>query len=363
MTSPTTEPVSFEALAGWSVDAAEDALAAFAKSLDALNGHESDRPGYGDLKEHCAAAAALIAAGPVSRDEARAFFEQRFVPHAVKHDEPQGLLTGYYEPVLAGSRTKSDAFPIPLLRRPPDLVNLIDDSLRAVAGATFTHARQTPDGVVPYPTRREIELGALDDLDLPFVYLADPVDTFFLHVQGSGLIALDDGSEVRVGYDGKNGHPYTSVGKYVISLGELSPEEATLEGLKAWLQADEARGQAALWQNESFIFFRELGPASETSTLGARGIPLTSDRSLAADAGCHELGLPVFVVSPTLTHAGDADGFRRLMVAQDVGSAIRGPERGDIFFGVGERAGHLAGITKHPGNFFVLLPRPVAETP
>lgn len=227
---------------------------------------------------------------------------------------------------------------------------------------SLTHARQGPSGIEPYPTRQQIEEGALEGIASPILYLADPVDAFFLHVQGSGLIELDDGDRVRIGYDGKNGHPYSSVGRYIISLGAMTAEEATLDSIKDWLKADARRGREAMWQNASYIFFRELGPASETATLGVRNIPLTAGRSLAVDAECHELGLPVFVVAPELDPAGLGRGTFRLMMSQDVGSAIRGPERGDLFYGVGDEAGRLAGTTKHRGNFFVLMPKPAGTT-
>jgi peptidoglycan lytic transglycosylase A len=358
-------PVEFGVLPGWADDDHAAALGAFVRSLAALD-RDAGRSSIGDaLLTHCRSAAELASQGAVPSSAARDFFEKHFRPHRVAHEARDGLLTGYYEPVLDGRRQPSDNFPVPLLRRPPDLVTLVDDALRGAEGVRLTHGRKDGNRVVAYPIREEIECGALDHMGLAFTYLADPVDAFFLHVQGSGLIAFDDGTRVRVGYDGKNGHPYSSVGQYVIGTGQVSAAEMTLDRLKDWLREDASRGRRAMWINKSYIFFREIGPEAETATLGAREIPLTMGRSLAVDAGRHALGLPVYLSVPGLAHAGaiggQADGFHRLMVAQDVGSAITGPERGDIFYGTGDEAGVLAGSTKHRGNFFVLLPRPVGE--
>jgi membrane-bound lytic murein transglycosylase A len=227
----------------------------------------------------------------------------------------------------------------------------------------LTHARRTSNGVEPYATREDIERGALVGLGLELVWLADAVDCFFMHVQGSGRIRFEDGSSARITYDGKNGHPYTSIGRYLIDLGHFSADAMSLDALKLWLSVDEERGRHAMWQNKSFVFFRELAGNEAESPLGALSIPLSEGRSLAVDTAFHALGTPIYVAAPSLTHATPANGFHRLMIANDVGSAIRGPERGDIYFGSGPEAGALAGITKHRGWFFVLLPREGAGKP
>ncbi len=289
--------------------------------------------------------------------DARRFFETYFTPHRVVHELSQGLLTGYYEPVLAGSRLQSGAYQIPVYRRPPDLVNLFDEAMRGTTGAALTHARMTPTGPEPYATRAEIERGALSGRSLEILYLADPVEAFFMHVQGSGLVELTDGTSVRLTYDGKNGHPYTSIGRRLVESGAFTAEEVTMDVLGQWLRADPDRGRRLMWENASYVFFRELGEAEGQSALGVMGVPLTPGRSLAVDAGVHALGTPIYVVAPELTHTAEGGPFQRLMIAQDVGSAIRGPERGDVYFGSGSDAGRRAGITRHAGNFFVLLPR------
>ncbi|MCL4766129.1 MAG: MltA domain-containing protein [Hyphomicrobiaceae bacterium] len=351
--------VRFADLSGWEEDDHAAAIASFVRSCDRLTAAASPRAASGqdaarDLASLCGEARALAGSGA---DGARRFFEARFTPHRVVHERPQGLLTGYYEPVLAGSRTRQGRYQTPVYRRPPDLVNLVDESMRGTTGAALTHARKAGDGVAPYATRAEIESGALAGRGLELLYLADPVEAFFMHVQGSGLIVLSEGASVRLTYDGKNGHPYTSIGRYLVETGTFTADQVTMDALTRWLQADPERGRQAMWQNASYVFFRELAGSESQSALGVMGIPLTPGRSLAVDAGVHVLGTPIYVVAPGLHGGAEGRPFQRLMIAQDVGSAIRGPERGDIYFGSGPEAGQRAGTTRHAGNFYVLLPR------
>ena len=357
------EPVPYGSLPNWATDDHAAAFAAFLKSCRRLvlvgrdNSAKIDlgAPHVSALIETCTVAMASER-NIKSAADARRFFEQRFVAHRVVHAGPPGLLTAYYEPVIAGSRVAGGRFTTPIYRRPPDLVNLVEETQRGAVGSALTHARKTATGTEPYATRAEIDGGALQGRGLELLYLPDAVEVFFLQVQGSGRIRLPDGSLIRVTYDGKNGHPYTSIGRHLIDNGIIDAGRMSLQALAEWLKADPKRGRDVLWQNKSYVFFRELQGAEAASPLGVLDVPLTTGRSLAVDVGFHALGLPVFVSSPTLTHAGDRNGFRRLMVAQDVGSAIRGPERGDLFFGSGEEAAKIAGITKHPGTFHVLLP-------
>ena len=357
-TDVSRAPVTFADLPHWAEDDHAAAFAAFLVSARRLleRAREGAKPESPEALLRVARIAVDGCAHIESGDDARAFFEAHFVPHRVVHADAQGLLTGYYEPVIAGSRTRTERFRVPVLRRPADLVNVVSESERGAKAEAFTHLRKTASGTEPYATREDIEEGALAGQGLEFVWLEDPVDAFFLHVQGSGMIAFADGTTARITYDGKNGHPYTSVGRYLIDAGLFPADQMSLDALKDWLKADPARGIAAMRQNKSYVFFRELTGEAAGSALGAMEIPLSDHRSLAVDTRYHALGTPVYVVSPTLTHAGRDDGFFRLMVAQDVGSAIRGPERGDIYFGTGDVAGAKAGCTKHPGNFLVLLP-------
>jgi membrane-bound lytic murein transglycosylase A len=358
----TFEPVSFLDLPGWAHDDFAAALKAFWRSCERALVAAKDGASTGGSEWRTAFARACSDARALTRRRvtgaaARGFFETHFTPHRVLHNAPEGLLTGYYEPLLHGTRTPQGRFRTPIYRRPPDLVNLTEESMRGTQGETLTHARKTENGLRPYPTRAEIDSGALKDRGLELLYLADPVDAFFMHVQGSGRIKLPDGTTIRVSYDGKNGHPYSSIGRHLIDTGHLATDQVSLGGLAKWLKADPERAKKAMWRNASYVFFRELAGEEAKGPLGVFNVPLTPGRSLAVDAGVHAVGTPIYVSAPTLLHDPPAGPFERLMIVQDVGSAIRGPERGDIFFGSGRAAGRCAGMTKHAGNFFVLVPR------
>jgi membrane-bound lytic murein transglycosylase A len=357
------ERVTFADLPGWASDDHLAAFKTFLKSCDAV-GTAASKPATSKVVSQCKVPAGELAIAcraaadgkSPSKASAKAFFETQFEPHRVVQQKPKGLLTGYYEPVLEGSRTPQGKFQTPVYKRPTDLVNVVDEADRASKPDGLTHVRQTSAGESPYPTRAEIEQGALAGKGLELLYLEDPVEVFFMHIQGSGRIHLTDGTTVRINYDGKNGHPYTSIGRYLIDNNLLAANKVSMAALGKWLREDKARGQQVMWQNRSYIFFRELANEAE-GPMGAMGVALTPGRSLAVDTGYHTLGTPLYVSAPALGHATKERGFNRLMVAQDVGSAIKGPERGDIYFGSGDKAGKLAGVTKHEGNFFVLLPK------
>ena len=300
-----------------------------------------------------------------SKDGARAFFEQRFTPSSVVHNGRPGMLTGYYEPLLDGSRTPHGPYQTPIYKRPPDLVNVVPDTQRGAVPARSRYVRKTDKGTEPYFTRAQIDEGALKGKGLELLYLADSVDIFFLQIQGSGRVKLTDGSIVRVHYDGKNGHPYRSIGRYLIEKALLAADKVSMGALVGWLKADAERAKKVMWHNESYVFFRELKSSDDLGApLGALKVPLTAGRSLALDPSYH---------CPRHAHLrqrSDPEAslpkpapFNRLMIGQDVGSAIRGPERGDIYVGSGDAAGKLAGVTKHAGRFFVLVPKDaVAKT-
>jgi membrane-bound lytic murein transglycosylase A len=350
-------PVSFSDIAGWVEDDHAAALTAFLGSCAILK--DKGRTGRkGRIRDRLARLCPLARKARGDKDAARRFFETHFAPYRV-NATGSGFLTGYYEPELEGALEKGAGFEVPLLSRPDDLVDLVERSLHASANELLAAGRRVAGEVVPYYTRAQIEGGALDGQGLEIAYLRSPIDAFLLHVQGSGRIKLSDGRVIRVGYAGKNGFPYTSIGGVLVSRGVAPAEEMTLDRLRAWLGEDAARGRTLMQENRSYIFFRR-SPDSEDAAgpIGAQGVALTEGRSLAVDASYHPLGLPVFVSSETITHHG-ASGFRHLMVAQDVGSAIRGPERGDIFWGTGKSAERLAGLTRHPGRFIVLLPKGV----
>jgi membrane-bound lytic murein transglycosylase A len=344
------EPVTFADIDGWQDD---DQAAAFQALLRSCGRIKRDSASA----EACAAARDFAAHGQVSRDAARTFFETHYTPNKIVGAPNKGLVTGYYEPEIDGAREKSDKFPAAAYGRPDDLVSVRPDETRASdsAAGVLTAMRKAPDGLVPFYTREEIDKGALAGKGLELVYL-DPVELFFMQVQGSGRVRLPDGTHLRLGYATKNGHPYTSIGKKLVELGEGKPKSMTMQGIKDWLRADKDRGNKMMWENKSYVFFRLLdGKEGEAGPIGAQGVSLTPGRSLAVDPSFHAFGLPVFVEAPELK-GDDGAPFRRLMIAQDVGSAIKGVERGDIYWGSGDEAGAIAGKTLAPAQYFVLLP-------
>lgn len=356
------KPLPFEAIPGWAADDHLAALRAFQASCPKIiaRADAKKKPPPRLLVAACEAAIQLPAR--TGKAGARAFFERYFLPHEVAHRGPPGLATGYYEPVIEGSRTATAKFTTPLYKRPPELVTLAGGVPRGALPASFTHARMAGGALVPFATRGEIAGGALKDRGLELLYLADPVEVFFLQVQGSGRVRLTDGTEIRVHYDGKNGHPYSSIGRHLIDKGIVPADKMSLAALAKWLRSDLARAARIMALNKSYVFFRELPQGSE-GPFGVLNVPLIPGRSLAVDPAYHTMGMPIFVSAPALKSVAKGKPFHRLMVAHDVGSAIKGPERGDLYIGSGTRAGKVAGVIKHPASFIVLSPRmPGIET-
>jgi membrane-bound lytic murein transglycosylase A len=337
-------PIAFSDIDGW---AADDHAAAFRAFLKSCRKAPDD---------DAVSAAARVLLEPIDRETARAFFERYFVPHAVEGGAP-GFVTGYYEPEVQGARTRSAYFDVPVYARPDDLVTLAPEVARARYNDRITGTRETLEGAVPYYTRAEIEAGALEGRGLELLYLADPVELFFMQVQGSGLVHLDDGTRVRLTYAGKNGHPYTSVAKLLVERGALNTDAIDMETVKVWLRANPGRGRTLVQENQSYVFFRELShEEARDGPLGANGVSLMPGRSLAIDTEYHALGTPAFVTAPDL-QTPEGQPFGRLLIGQDVGSAISGRQRGDIFWGTGPDAGSIAGRTRHQARFHVLLPK------
>jgi membrane-bound lytic murein transglycosylase A len=348
--------VDFESLVGWRDDDHPAALGAFGRSARALAaGRLSPRPAQSAPPELVANAhAALCAAIPAERD-ARRFFETRFRPFRVVPENGPGFLTGYYEPCVPASRVETEAFRWPILARPTDLVTFGLDPPPTGFPKDLTCARRLSDGsLAPYDDRDQIEAERRD----PIVWVRDAVEAFLIQVQGSAQVEFPDRSRARLAYDGRNGLPYTSIGRILIEAGEIAESAMSLTSLKAWLRQDGARGLDLMRRNRSFVFFKlvgdfdpELGPAA-----GA-GVPLTPLRSIAVDRAIWAYGLP-FWIDAELPWAGETpQPFRRLMIAQDTGSAIVGPARADLFFGSGEAAGARAGAIRHPAELVVLLPQ------
>ncbi|MEC9368443.1 MAG: MltA domain-containing protein [Pseudomonadota bacterium] len=345
---PRLTATSFDRVPGWDGDDHAAALGAYLRSCARIEASGKASP----LMQAC------LAAKKSARDAkaARAFFETWFIPFHYPGDDG-GCVTGYYEPDLAGARTRGEGFAVPVYRRPDDLVQLSPDVERAKHNDQITAGRMEGGKAVPYATRAEIEEGSLNGRGLELMWLADPIDAYFMHVQGSGRIALAEGGHVRIGYAAKNGHPYTGIGRLLIERGEISREAMSMQALKAWLRAHPGEAKALMRENKSYIFFRELPPGEgDLGPIGAQGAPLTAGRSLAVDGSLHDLGSPILVSAPDLTLHGE-QGFNRLMIAQDVGSAIKGAQRGDIFWGSGDAAGEIAGRTRHKARFYILLPK------
>lgn len=354
----TLAEARFADLRGWREDQVAAALPALVKSCDALAKLADAAPvGPGgiagtaaDWRAPCAAAAAMTAP---SNEDMRRFLEAEFTPFlAANNGKREGLFTGYFEPELRGARKPGGAFGVPLLRRPPDLV-MVELGLFRPAWRGERIAGRVVDGRLrPYESRTEIERGAIDRFHLGFLWVDDPVDAFFLSVQGSGRVRLGDGSLVRVGYDGQNGRPYVAIGRLLAERGVMPKEEVSLASIRAWIAAHPEAGKALMDENPSYVFFRELrgdGP------IGAEGVVLTPGRSLAVDAAFLPLGVPVW-----LDIAQDGRALRRLALAQDTGGAIRGPVRGDLFWGFGPEAEAAAGRMRAEGAYYLLLPKRLA---
>ncbi|MSP67155.1 MAG: murein transglycosylase [Alphaproteobacteria bacterium] len=359
-------PATFAALPGWDEDRVGEALPALLRSCGHIARAAADGDSFatdprfgriGDWRQACAAVQAAEGKGEAA---VRAAIEAAFTPFAATAaGRDSGLFTGYYEPLLQGSRRQGRRYTVPLYRRPPDLIDIDlgrfapDLAGRRIAGKLNGGALE------PYPSRREIDQGALQARQLELVWVESAVDAFFLQVQGSGRVRLAEGGEVRVGYAGSNGRAYAAIGRVLAERGEIPPGGVTMQSIRAWLAANPARAQALLWENPSFVFFREL---TGDGPVGAQGVALVPERSLAVDPRFVPLSTPLWLAATAPSpRAGAPDRpYRRLLVAQDVGGAIKGPLRGDVFFGFGPDAESVAGRMQHQGRLFLLLPRAAA---
>ena len=357
-------PASFADLPGWSEDRHAEALPPLLASCRVLGRLPAERPvgrgGVGgtaaDWRLPCAQAAAAPAGDPAA---ARAFFEAAFRPWAVSdRGGEEGLFTGYYEPTLHGSRRRGGRFTVPLYRRPPELIEVDLGRFRDDLAGERIAGLVEGVALVPFADRAALVAGALAGRGLELAWVDDPVDAFFLHIQGSGRVELAEGGVLRVGYAGHNGHPYTAIGRTLLERGELALEAVSMQSIRAWLAARPDEAAELLAANRSFIFCRELDGGGP---VGSFGTPLTAGRSLAVDRVHLPLGAPLWL-DATAPHPDPAapDGpLRRLMVAHDTGGAIRGPVRGDVFWGHGDEAAEVAGRMKHRGRLWLLLPRAV----
>jgi peptidoglycan lytic transglycosylase A len=348
---PVTGPVGvmrqagWEDLPGWREDNPALAWQAFTTSCRALSRQETWRA-------VCSAADKLAAPG---REEARRFFETHLVPFQILQADggEEGLITGYYEPLLRGSRKPSARYRFPVYGVPDDLLVIDLAELHPELKGMRLRGRLDGRRVVPYYDRGQIEQGRAPVAGKELVWVDDAIELFFLQIQGSGRITLDSGETMRVGYADQNGHPYRSIGRLLVERGELPLERASMQGIQGWARANPGKLTELLNQNASYVFFREL-PSDLSGPLGALGLPLTARRSVAVDPGFVPLGAPVFV---STTWPLSSRPLNQLMLAQDTGGAIRGPVRADFFWGFGEDAAREAGRMKQALRMWVLLPK------
>jgi membrane-bound lytic murein transglycosylase A len=341
---PALVPVAWNEVEGWGEDDPSLALGAFLKSCGPLR----LRPQW---QAACTEAATLDS---LSAAQVRAFFERRFTPHRVQKPEGDlvGLATGYYVPDLRGSRQPSPAYPWPLYRRPDDLLVIDLREVYPDLGNYRLRGRLDERRVRPYWDRAAIEGEGRPLAGQELFWVDDPVELFFLQIQGSGRILFEDGSRVMVNYAEQNGHPYRSVSKWLIDNGAMTRDQMSMQNIKAWARDHPAKVNDLLNTNPSYVFFREL-PGDVDSPPGALGVPLTSGRSVAIDPRYTPLGAPVFLAT---TWPNSDRPLYRLMMAQDTGGAIKGPVRADFFWGLGDTAGAQAGRMKSPLRMWVLLP-------
>jgi membrane-bound lytic murein transglycosylase A len=360
-------PAAFADLPGWAEDDPAPAIEAYARSCRRWLGRDDDAAAargpvagrVADWRPSCEAALAFNG----DAAQARRFFEHHFQPFRVGDGRgEEGLFTGYYEPRLYGSRRRGGPYGVPLHRHPPDLIQvdlgLFDPDLagRRLAG------RVENGRLLPYPSNGDIMGGALDGRGLELIWVDDPIDKFFLQIQGSGQVVLDDGSVIRVGYAAQNGHRYRAIGRDLVEMGALAQDEVSLQSIRAWLRDHPERARELMARNPSYVFFTEVeGLNAEDGPLGSLGVPLTAGRSLAVDPAFIPLGAPLWVDVPVPLPEGERQ-LRRLMIAQDVGGAIKGPVRGDVFWGAGELAEEVAGRMRSRGRYVLLLPKSLTPT-
>jgi membrane-bound lytic murein transglycosylase A len=356
--SPLLLPVSFDDLPGWRADPMSGAFAAFRRGAARLPAKPYRTGSLGiaaaDFEAACAAALAVSALDDVA---ARSFFERWFEPFRIRPDDRAlGFVTGFYEPEADASPVRTVRYRFPILSRPDDLVDVDDANRPAGLDPYLAFGRSTDDGIVEYFDRGAIERGALADRGLEIAWLEDPVDVFFIHVQGAARLRMPDGLR-RITYAAKSGQRFTGPGHLLAGMGEIPREQVTMQSIRAWFRAHPDRVSEILWQNRSFIFFRDAPVEDEAlGPVAAAKVPLSPGRSLAVDRLLHTFGTPVFVHAPGLAAFGTAP-FARLMIAQDTGSAIVGSARGDLFAGSGGAAGEIAGVIKHDADFYALVPR------
>jgi len=360
-------PMAWSDITGWNDD---DHLAAFktfrtsCKAISGQTGPPGDKALSGSLREPCREARA---ADVTDNARAKAFFETHFEPLQISRlGEDAGFVTGYYEPVIDGSRTRTEIYNVPVYRRPSNLfVRGYNQESVGLPNKGEVFRKIGRRKLVPYYDRGQIEDGAIAGRGLEICWLKDPTDLLFAQIQGSARVHLEDGSTIRINYDAHNGYPYTAVGRVLIDRGIIPRDQMSMQKIREWMEQNPDGAKEVRRQNRSYIFFREVQLSDKDEAVGAQGVPLTPGRSIAVDKSLHVYGTPFFIEGELPIESEQSKTpFRRLMIAQDTGSAITGPARADLYFGAGADAGRISGRLRHTMHFVMLVPKsldPVAR--
>jgi membrane-bound lytic murein transglycosylase A len=354
-------PLAWADIAGWATDDHVQAYKAFRVSCPSIaaqrNSPEDSRVLGASLREPCRAARVL----EITEDaKARAFFEENFLPLQISRlGEEAGFVTGYYEPIVEGSRTQTDVYNVPIYRRPSNLfVRGFRQDSPSLPNKGQVFRKIGRRKLVPYYDRGEIEDGAIAGRGLEICWLKSQTDLLFAQIQGSARIRLEDGSTIRINYDAHNGYPYTAVGRILIERGIIPKEQMSMQKIREWMEQNPGGANELRRQNRAYVFFREVPLSDKDEAVGAQGVPLTPGRSIAVDNSLHVYGTLFFIEGELpIESAQSKTPFRRLMVAQDTGSAITGPARADIYYGAGVEAGRISGRFRHNMRFVMLVPK------
>ena len=348
-------------IAGWSQDDHLQAYKAFrlsCKPIAAQRKLPTDPKALGiSLRDPCRAAKALDLSDGA---KARAFFEEHFLPLRISRlGEDDGFVTGYYEPIIDGSRTQTDIYTVPVYRRPSNLfVRGVKQSASGLPNKGQVFRKIGRRKLVPYYDRAEIEDGAIAGRGVEICWLKDQTDLLFTQIQGSARVRLEDGSTVRINYDAHNGYPYTPVGRILIERNIIPKDQMSMQKIREWMEQNPDAANELRRQNRSYVFFREVQLSDKDEAVGAQGVPLTPGRSIAVDKALHVYGTPFFIEGALpIDSEQSKTPFHRLMIAQDTGSAIVGPARADLYFGAGAEAGRVSGRLRHNMRFVMLVPK------
>jgi peptidoglycan lytic transglycosylase A len=353
--------VAWADIAGWSEDDHLQAYRTFrisCRPISAQRRPPADPKALGiSLRDPCRSAKALdISDGA----RAKTFFEEHFLPLRISRlGEDDGFVTGYYEPVIDGSRAQTEVYTVPIYRRPSNLfVRGVKQSASGLPNKGQVFRKIGRRKLVPYYDRAEIEDGAIAGRGLEICWLKDQTDLLFAQIQGSARIRLEDGSTVRINYDAHNGYPYTAVGRILIDRGIIPKEQMSMQKIREWMDQNPDGAKELRRQNRAYVFFREVQLSDKDEAVGAQGVPLTPGRSIAVDKALHVYGTPFFIEGALPIESEQSKTpFRRLMIAQDTGSAITGPARADLYFGAGAGAGRVSGRLRHNMRFVMLVPK------